>query len=279
MFSPLEQFNSFVLWDLDMWVTDASKYLWIECAEPYLFDWHFSPLYFHYRWFFTTYIELTPFHILWPLILVFVFFILLKRISYLFNIVPTASLQRLFEYTIIFIFNLIKQQLTYIGYPYLVFIYYIFFCILLLNLLSLLPFGIALTSHLIIILYLSLSICLGIFFEGYIISGVNYLNIFLPKCPLVMLPLLLLIELFSYIIRMFSLSIRLVANIMAGHTLIYIISTFIMLISSIYPIFLFLGVFFICIIMLLELGVACLQAYVFTILVLIYINDIYAGGH
>lgn len=94
-----------------------------------------------------------------------------------------------------------------------------------------------------------------------------------------MLPLLLLIELFSYIIRMFSLAIRLVANIMAGHTLIYIISSFTLMISSLNPLGLIIGIFLICTIMLLELGVACLQAYVFTILILIYINDIYSSNH
>jgi F0F1-type ATP synthase membrane subunit a len=94
-----------------------------------------------------------------------------------------------------------------------------------------------------------------------------------------MLPLLLLIELFSYIIRMFSLAIRLVANIMAGHTLIFIISTFTLMITSMNFFFIIIGITLICIIMLLELGVACLQAYVFTILILIYINDIYGGSH
>ena len=93
-----------------------------------------------------------------------------------------------------------------------------------------------------------------------------------------MLPLLLIIELFSYIIRMFSLAIRLVANIMAGHTLIFILSTFTLLITSMNFFFLFIGIGLILVIMLLELGVAGLQAYVFTILTLIYINDIY-GSH
>jgi len=196
-----------------------------------------------------------------------------------YNIVSTTIFQSLFEYQIKFILNLIKQQIGIFGYPYIVLIYSLFFSILLLNLLSLLPFGIALTSHLIIILYLSLSICLGIFFEGYIRLGDIFYKIFLPSSPLIMLPLLLLIEVFSYIIRMFSLAIRLVANIMAGHTLIFIISTFTLLLTSINFIYLLIGIILICVIMLLELGVACLQAYVFTILILIYINDIYGGNH
>lgn len=207
------------------------------------------------------------------------FLLILTTLTRYYNIVFTTIFQRLFEYQIKFILNLIKQQIGYFGYPYLVLIYSLFFNILIINLLSLLPFGIALTSHLIVILYLSLSLCLGIFFEGYIRLGDVFYKIFLPSSPLVMLPLLLLIELFSYIIRMFSLAIRLVANIMAGHTLIYIISTFTLMITGINFFYLFIGIILICVIMLLELGVACLQAYVFTILILIYINDIYGGSH
>ena len=183
------------------------------------------------------------------------------------------------QYNVKFIINLIKQQIGVIGYKYIVLLFCIFFGILLLNLLSVLPFGIALTSHLIIILFLSLSICIGIFIEGNIVLGSQFYKVFLPKSPLIMLPLLMLIEIFSYIIRMFSLAIRLVANIMAGHTLIYIISSFSLMIFNLNAFFLIIGISLICIIMLLELGVACLQAYVFTILVLIYINDIYGGSH
>jgi ATP synthase subunit 6 len=117
------------------------------------------------------------------------------------------------------------------------------------------------------------------FFEGFLVLGVDFLKLFIPKSPILMVPLLLIIEIFSYIIRMFSLAIRLVANIMAGHTLIYIISTFTMVITNINVLFSLFGIGLICVIMILELGVACLQAYVFTILVLIYLNDIYGGGH
>jgi F-type H+-transporting ATPase subunit a len=158
-------------------------------------------------------------------------------------------------------------------------VFSIFFGILILNILSILPFGIALTSHLIVILLLSLGLCIGIFFEGYLVKELEFYKLFLPKCSLILLPLLLSIEIFSYIIRMFSLSIRLAANIMAGHTLIYIIATFSLIISNLNFFLLLIGFSLICIIMILEFGVACLQAYVFTILILIYINDIYGSNH
>lgn len=145
-----------------------------------------------------------------------------------------------------------KQQLGSIGFKYIVLFFSIFFFVLLLNLLSLLPFGIALTSHLIVILYFSLSLCIGIFLEGNISLNTTFYNLFLPRSPLIMLPLLLCIEIFSFIIRMFSLAIRLVANIMAGHTLIYIIASFSLLIFELNYFLLIIGVGFICTIMLLD---------------------------
>jgi ATP synthase subunit 6 len=218
-------------------------------------------------------------HIILPLILLITIYYSMTKFISFFSLIPTTIYQILIEYKLKFIFNLIKQQLGFIGFKYIILFFSIFFFVLILNLLSLLPFGIALTSHLIIILYFSLSICIGIFFEGNISLNTLFYNLFLPKSPLIMLPLLLGIEIFSFIIRMFSLAIRLVANIMAGHTLIYIIATFTLLIFNLNYFLLFVGISFICVIMLLELGVACLQAYVFTILVLIYTNDIFGSSH
>jgi len=225
------------------------------------------------------YIDVTVFHTLVPLIILMLLFSCIGIFSNYLTLIFTTLFQRLFEYKLIFIFNLIKQQIGANGYKYVVLFFSIFFFILLLNLLSILPFGIALTSHLILILFMSLSICIGIFIEGYVVLGYNFYKIFLPKCSIFLLPLLLTIEVFSYIIRMFSLAIRLAANIMAGHTLIYIISTFTLLIFSFNFFFIIIGIVLICTIMMLELGVACLQAYVFTILCLIYLNDVYNASH
>lgn len=283
MYSPLEQFDSIIL---------IFNWLFIVGSHFNLHPQFTMERYRAYKpWglpsprivilLFTDYFHLNVFsflNILLPLVLL-IFFICLFRVFKLrLKLIPSTIFQRVLELKLNFNLSLIKQQLGTIGFCYTIFIFTIFYFILYLNLFSLLPFGIALTSHLILIVYVSLSICIGIFFEGYIVSGEKFFSIFLPKSPLAMLPLLIIIELFSYIIRMFSLAIRLVANIMAGHTLIYIISTFTLMITSINFLFLFIGILLISIIMLLELGVACLQAYVFTILILIYINDIY-GGH
>src|SRR6201999_4573547 len=101
---------------------------------------------------------------------------------------------------------------------------------------------------------MSLSIYSSIFILGIIYKNIQFLKIFIPQCPLVLLPILILIELFSYIIRAFSLSIRLTANIVAGHTLVNIISVFIVNTLNINLLFSFLGFLGIFLILILELG-------------------------
>jgi len=183
------------------------------------------------------------------------------------------------EKKVIFIFNFLWQQLGKIYYNYFILVFIIFYVILCLNLLSLLPFGIALTSHLNFVLFISLSLCIGILILGLYKHGLNFLKIFIPACPVFLLLLLIIIEIFSYIIRIFSLAIRLVANIMAGHTLIHIISSLVVnIILNDLILILFINIF-IGLILILECGVAMLQAYVFCILFLIYLNDSLLGGH
>jgi F-type H+-transporting ATPase subunit a len=100
--------------------------------------------------------------------------------------------------------------------------------------------------------------------------GLNFLKLFVPEAPFLLLLLLIPIELFSYLIRAFSLAIRLSANIMAGHTLVFIISSFLLKLS--FTLLFFLTSLLLLVFML-ELGVAFLQAYVFTILFTIYLRD------
>jgi ATP synthase subunit 6 len=174
----------------------------------------------------------------------------------------------------LFVFNILKVQAgANNGFWYFPFIFTLFVFILLTNLISLTPFGIALTSHLIMMLFLSLTIWSSIFLIGLITHQLDFLKIFIPESPFILLLLLIPIEIFSYGIRAFSLAIRLSANIMAGHTLVYIISSFILNMSylSIWFFFIFVGILLA--ILLLEIGVAFLQAYVFTILTCIYFND------
>jgi ATP synthase subunit 6 len=209
-----------------------------------------------------------PFLLIIILFIFFLIFILLKNakiIPYIFQNILEADYR--------FIVSVIKQQAGIKGLSWTPFIFVIFNFILFSNLLSLIPFGIALTSHLIVILWLSISICISIFCIGLLNYNLKFLHIFIPQCPFVLLPILIPIEIFSYLIRLFSLAIRLAANILAGHTLVHIIVTFIlntMKIEFILSLFILIPLF---LILTLEFGVAFLQAYVFTVLISIYLAD------
>lgn len=222
--------------------------------------------------------DITFFNIFLPLLLIIFVLSLVESLYVNYKLIP-SNIQYILESIIEFIINIIKNQIGKEGFIFLPFIFTIFIFVICANLLSVIPFGIALTSHLIVTMWLSLSTCSAIFVLGLLYNNIKFLKIFIPKCPLALLPVLILIELFSYIIRAFSLSIRLTANILAGHTLVNIISVFIVNTLSINILFSFIGFLGIFAILLLELGVACLQAYVMTILICIYLKDIFGSEH
>jgi len=123
---------------------------------------------------------------------------------------------------------------------------------------------------------------IGIIIVSLYYNKLNYFKFFVPKgidnAPLKIF--LIFIEIASYIIRPFSLAIRLFANMLAGHTLLYILNTFLVYVSSkkLFALFLIpMGVIFM--VFILELAIAFIQAYVFTTLLVIYINDIYNVSH
>jgi len=114
---------------------------------------------------------------------------------------------------------------------------------------------------------------LGIFFLGILKHGIHFFKLFVLDVPLFLAPIMIILEILSYIIRTFSLAIRLSANILAGHTLVHIIADFVVVMANfkfllvILPFLLLLAIF------VLELGVACLQAYIFVTLMCMYLND------
>jgi F-type H+-transporting ATPase subunit a len=181
--------------------------------------------------------------------------------------------QYIFEKIYIFIFRIVENFIGEKGVIYFPFIFTLFNFILLCNLFSLFPFGIALTSHIILVIFLSTTICVSVFVIGLNLHGISFLKIFIPRCPPILLFLLIPIELFSYWIRVLSLAIRLVANILAGHTLVSIVGAFVLKVSSIKFIFFFFSIILLWAVIVLEFGVAFLQAYVFTVLVCIYLKD------
>jgi ATP synthase subunit 6 len=177
------------------------------------------------------------------------------------------------EFLFLFIYRLIKQQTGREGFIYFPLIFSLFTFILILNLFSLLPFGFAVTSHLIWTLYFSLSLCFGIFLVGIFNYKIKFLKLFVPEVPLLLYPMMIILELLSYIIRSFSLAIRLSANIIAGHTLVHILADAIGVLCNIRSLIVFLPFLLLLAILILEIGIAVLQAYIFVILFCMYLND------
>jgi F-type H+-transporting ATPase subunit a len=176
-----------------------------------------------------------------------------------------------------FVVSLVDEQIGGKGGKYFPLIFTIFVFLLFTNLIGMIPYSFTATSHLVVTFGLSLSLFIGVTIVGFQIHGLHFFSFLLPKgAPLILAPLLVVLELVSYCFRAVSLGVRLFANMMAGHTLVKILSGFawtmlsvggILGVASVIPfavVFALTG---------LEIGVACLQAYVFTILICIYLND------
>ena len=163
------------------------------------------------------------------------------------------------------------------GQVYFPFMYVLFVFILINNLIGMIPYSFAPTSHFILTFSLSFTIVLGATILGLSRHGLKFFSLFVPSgCPLGLLPLLVLIEFISYLARNVSLGLRLAANIISGHLLLTIISgfTYNIMISGIFFFFISLiPLAFIVAFSVLELGIAFIQAQVFVVLSCSYIKD------
>lgn len=163
------------------------------------------------------------------------------------------------------------------GQIYFPFIYVLFVFILVNNLIGMIPYSFASTSHFILTFSLSFTVVLGATILGLSKHGLEFFSLFVPAgCPLGLLPLLVLIEFISYLARNVSLGLRLAANVLSGHMLLNILSGFTYNIMTSGFIFLLLGLFplaFIIAFSGLELGIAFIQAQVFVVLSCSYIKD------
>jgi F-type H+-transporting ATPase subunit a len=163
------------------------------------------------------------------------------------------------------------------GQIYFPFIYTLFIFILINNLIGMIPYSFASTSHFILTFSMSFTIVLGATFLGFNKHGLKFFSLFVPAgCPLGLLPLLVLIEFISYLARNVSLGLRLSANILSGHMLLNILAGFCYNIMTSGFIFIFVGLVplaFIIAFSGLELGIAFIQAQVFVVLTSSYIKD------
>jgi F-type H+-transporting ATPase subunit a len=170
----------------------------------------------------------------------------------------------------VFIANLVRDTVGPAGRHYVPFVFTLFLFILFGNMLGMIPYGFTFTSHIVVTFAMAITVFLGVTLIGFARHGLHFLAFFLPPgVPLWMAPLLVPIEILSYLSRPVSLSVRLFANMLAGHTLLKVFAGFVVMLG-------FWGAIPLAIVVALtglEIVVAFLQAFIFTILTCFYLND------
>ena len=217
---------------------------------------------------FETNISYTNSSLFMSLSIIFVTLLLLISIKNK-SLIP-SRLQSISEIFYEFISNMVSDNIGDKGRKFFPLIFTLFTFLLFGNMLGMLPYSFTFTSHIIVTFVLAMFIFLLVTLLGIFIHGFKFFGLFVPKgVPMLMLPLMIPIEIISYLSRPISLSVRLFANMMAGHTMLKIFAGFIV------P----LGIFGIAPLMVdvaltaLEVLIAFLQAYVFTILTCLYLNE------
>lgn len=179
--------------------------------------------------------------------------------------------QSMAEMTYQLVAGMVRDNVGKEGMKYFPFIFSLFLFVLFANLLGMLPYSFTVTSHIIVTFALAATVFLVVNIVAFARHGLHFFHFFLPHgTPLWLAPFLVMVEFFSYLARPISLSIRLAANMLAGHTLLKIMAGFIGMMGvwglfAPFPMLLVLTGF--------ELMVALLQAYIFTILTCIYLHD------
>ena len=186
------------------------------------------------------------------------------------KIVP-GKFQLISEMLYNFISKMISDTAGKKAKPYFSFIFSLFIFVLFCNMVGMLPYSFTVTSHIIVTLAFAMFIFIGVTILGFVIHGFKYLKIFVPSgVPMVLLPIIMIIEIISYLSRPVSLSVRLFANMMAGHTMLKVFGGFVISLGLGAG---WLPLTFSVALTGLEILVAFLQAYVFAILTCIYLND------
>ncbi len=169
-----------------------------------------------------------------------------------------------------FVANMIRDNVGPEGRRYFPFIFTLFMFVLFGNLLGMIPLAFTFTSHIVVTFALAAVVFTGVTIIGFARHGLHFLHMFFPHgAPIATAPILIPIELISYFSRPFSLAVRLFANMTVGHIILKVIAGFVVALGvfGIVPLAFLAGI------TVLEFGIALLQAYVFTILSCIYLND------
>ncbi len=181
-----------------------------------------------------------------------------------------SRMQSIAELGYLFVANMLRDTVGSEGRRYFPFIFTLFMFVLGGNMLGMIPYGFTYTSHIIVTFTMAAIIFIGVTLIGLVKHGLRFFAFFLPPgTPLWMAPLAVVIEIISYFSRPISLSVRLFANMLAGHSLMKVFAGFIISLG-VFGFVPFLAVFALTG---LELLIAFLQAYVFTVLTCLYLND------
>jgi F-type H+-transporting ATPase subunit a len=178
--------------------------------------------------------------------------------------------QSISELSYEFVADMVETNAGHGAEPYFPFVFTLFMFVLFANFLGLIPYSFTVTSHIVVTFALAALVFIGVTLIGIARHGTRFLRLFVPEgVPLVLLLLLVPIELLSYFIRPFTLSIRLFANMLAGHTMLAIFGGF----AASVGLLAFLPTAINIALVGLEILVAALQAYVFAILTCLYLRD------
>ena len=179
--------------------------------------------------------------------------------------------QSMAELSYEFVANLLRDTVGNEGRKYFPFVFSLFMFILFGNMLGMIPYSFTFTSHVIVTFAMALTVFIGVTILGFVKHGFRFFSFFVPPgVSVVLWPLMIPIEIISYLSRPISLSVRLFANLTAGHTMLKVFAGFIISLGVVGGILPFA---FVVALTGLELLIAFLQAYVFTILTCFYIND------
>lgn len=179
--------------------------------------------------------------------------------------------QSMAEISYEFVANLLRETIGSEGRKYFPLVFTLFMFILFGNMLGMIPYSFTFTSHIIVTFAMAMVVFIGVTILGFVKHGMHFFSFFVPPgVSVVLWPLMIPIEIISYLSRPISLGVRLFANLTAGHTMLKVFAGFVVSLGVVGGI---LPLAFVVALTGLELLIAFLQAYVFTILTCFYIND------
>src|ERR1700728_835510 len=186
------------------------------------------------------------------------------------RLVP-GRIQSVAEIAYEFVANTIRSTAGKDGMKFFPLVFSLFMLIAVSNMIGVIPYSFTVASHIIVTAALAFLVFFTVLIYGFYKNGLKFLKLFVPSgIPIFILPLVVFIEIFSFFLRPISHSVRLFANMLAGHIALAVFASFIPLLAALGMVMALTA---------LELLVAFLQAYVFTILTVIYINDAIHPGH